>query len=261
MGQTEIILILTIITAVIFIFIAGIVLFLRQYRNRLKLNEQEKNEAERQHRLDLLHNELKVQKQTMQFIGSEIHDSIAQKLTLATLYSRKMELDATIPESVERQQTISSLINDSLEELRDLSRTLSNYNIQDNELNELIKMECRKINGSGVCAIEPLLEYNHPLPFLVKSSVLRVIQEFIQNSLKHAGCTLINITLLDKNGLYVLLRDNGKGFDPDGIYGKGVGVSNMQRRISLIGGSFKINSQSDAGTTVEVFIDHLNLVS
>jgi len=256
MGKTEIILVLAIITAVIFIFIAGIVLFVNQYRNRLRLNEQDKLAAERQHKVDLLHNQLKVQQQTMQFIGSEIHDSVAQKLTLATLYSRKMELDAATQQAGDMQQAVSSLINDALEELKDLSRTLSNYHIRDNELHELIKMECRKINTYGICTAEVTFEYDHPLPFPVKSSVLRVIQEFLQNSIKHAGCTLITIVLQEKEGLSVILRDNGKGFDTNEPHANGAGLGNMKRRASLAGGTCAISSQPGQGTSLELFIDH-----
>lgn len=180
MGEAEIILILTIITAVIFIFIAGIVLFVNQYRNRLRKNDQEKQAAEKQHKLDLLNNQLKVQQQTMQFIGSEIHDSVAQKLTLATLYSRKMELDERAKNPGSMQEVISSLIDDALEELRDLSRTLSNYDIRDNELHDLVQMECRKINASGICTVEASFQYDQPLPFAVKSSVYRIVQEFFK---------------------------------------------------------------------------------
>ena len=71
--------------AAIIIFIAGLLLFLNQLKNRRILHEKEKSNIEKQHKLDLLNNQLKVQQQTMQFIGSEIHDSVAQKLTLATL--------------------------------------------------------------------------------------------------------------------------------------------------------------------------------
>jgi len=260
MGKTEIILILSIITAVILIFIAGIILFVNQYRNRKVLNEKEKANIEKQHKLDLLNNQLKVQQQTMQFIGSEIHDSVAQKLTLATLYSRKLEFEHINSEIANKQENISNIINDSLEELKDLSRTLSNYTIQDNELSELIKTECRKVNTAGVCNIESAIAYNQPLPYMVKSSVLRVIQEFIQNSLKHSGCDLITINVIEKqNGLSVLLADNGKGFEPTGLQANGIGLSNMKRRIKMIGGTFELTSRVGLGTTLEFFIDHKNL--
>jgi len=247
-------------TAVIIIFIVGLLLFVNQLKNRRVLHEKEKANIEKQHKLDLLNNQLKVQQQTMQFIGSEIHDSVAQKLTLATLYSRKLELEHLNSEVSGKLQSISSIIGDSLEELKDLSRTLSNYNIQDKELGDLIKIECRKITTAGVCRIESVIDYNQPLPFIVKSSVLRVIQEFMQNSLKHSGCNLITINVKEnQGGLSVLLTDNGKGFDATDLHATGAGLSNMKRRIKLIGGTFELSSQAGSGTSLKLFIDHKNL--
>jgi signal transduction histidine kinase len=258
--ETEIILIIAIMTAVIIIFIAGLFLFANQLKSRRLLHQKEKANIEKQHKLDLLNNQLQVQQQTMQYIGSEIHDSVAQKLTLATLYSRKLGFEHINSEMAGKQENISSIINDSLEELKDLSRTLSNYNIQDKELSELVNIECRKITATGVCGVESAIDYNRLLPFIVKSTVLRIMQEFIQNSLKHSDCDLIKINVSEKqNGLSVLLVDNGKGFDTDATQSNGIGLSNMKRRTKFIGGTFDLNSRAGLGTTLELFIDHKNL--
>jgi signal transduction histidine kinase len=261
MGETEMILILTVITAVIFIFIAGIIMFVNQYRNRMKLNEQEKAAVEKQHKLDLLSNQLKVQQQTMQFIGSEIHDSVAQKLTLATLYTRKLEYENKAPEILDKLTNIGGIISDSLEELRDLSRTLSNYDIQDSELAELLNRECNKINATGVCRVELEFDSTAQMSFIIKSALLRVIQEFIQNSIKHAECSQVKINLYQKpHGLSVTVADNGKGFDTDGPKSAGIGLNNMKRRIHLIGGEFDLQSREGHGTTLTLFIGNKNLM-
>jgi signal transduction histidine kinase len=258
--ETEIILIIAIMTAVIIIFIAGLFLFANQLKSRRLLHQKEKANIEKQHKLDLLNNQLQVQQQTMQYIGSEIHDSVAQKLTLATLYSRKLEYEHGHHGIAAKQANISSIINDSLEELKDLSRTLSNYNIQDKELTDLINIECRKINTAGICKIESNINYTQPLPFMVKSSVIRVVQEFIQNSLKHSGCSCINIMVAKKEeGLLVLLSDDGKGFDTVGAQSNGIGLNNMKRRIKMIGGLFNMESKIGFGTSVEIFIDNKKL--
>lgn len=261
MGKTEIILILSIITAVIFIFIGSIIMFVNQYRNRLRMNEQEKTALEKQHKLDLLNNQLNVQQQTMQFIGNEIHDSVAQKLTLATLYTQKLEYENSAPAMTGRLAEIGAIINDSLEELRDLSRTLSNSNIQDKGLPELLDAECKKINAAGICRIESEFNCSLPMSFIVKSSLLRVIQEFIQNSLKHSGCNLISIRFNERSdGLSVVIADNGKGFDNDDPGSGGIGLNNIKRRMHFIGGTSVIQSKPGYGTTLELFLSTENLM-
>ena len=249
-------------TAIIIIFIAGLLLFVNQLKNRRLLHEKEKAAIEKQHKLDLLNDQLLTQRQTMQFIGNEIHDSVAQKLTLASLYTSKMEYQNKETGLMNELAHINSIISDSLEELRTLSHTLSNDAIQDKEMEELLDTECKKLNASGLCKIE--LEYQTRLGmnFIVKSALLRVIQEFIQNSLKHAGCNLIKISVYEQDtGLLFTLSDNGKGFDINGSQLSGIGLNNMKRRIQLIGGIFNLQSKIGEGTELILFIDYKKLMS
>jgi signal transduction histidine kinase len=259
--ETEIVLIIWIMTGVLIIFITGLFLFVNQVKNRRLLFEKEKANIEKQHKLDMLNNQLKVQQQTIQFIGNEIHDSVAQKLTLATLYARKLEYENKTPDTLDKLANISSIISDSLEELRNLSRTLSNHEIQDRELSELLSMESKKINATGVCRVELEFDSGSQMSFIAKSSLLRVIQEFIQNSIKHAACSLVTINVFEKpDGLYLIVSDNGKGFDTDGPQSGGIGLNNMKRRIQLIGGTFNLQSQPGQGTTLQLFVDYKNLM-
>ncbi len=260
--ETEIVLIICIMTAVILIFIAGLFLFMNQLKSRRLLHEKEKAAIEKQHKLDLLNDQLLTQKQTMQFIGNEIHDSVAQKLTLASLYTRKLEYENSSPGTLHKLEGISTIINDSLEELRNLSRTLSNDTIQDKELSELLDTECKKINAAGICRVELQFNSRLRLSFMIKAALLRVIQEFMQNSLKHAGCDRILVKINEQaEGLSVELSDNGKGFDSNTPQSAGIGLNNMKRRIALIGGTPDLQSSIGKGTTFSFFINNKNLLT
>ncbi|MEP7143570.1 MAG: ATP-binding protein [Ferruginibacter sp.] len=262
MGKTEIILVLTIITVIIFTFIAGVLLFVFQYRKRKLLHEKEKAAIEKQHKLDLLNNLLRIQQQTMQFIGSEIHDSVAQKLTLASIYTQKLEFENKYPGLPDKLGKISSIINDSLSELRDLAKTLTNSNLQDKGLTELLLHEKERVDGAGICGVRVKSDFNREMSITVKSFLLRVIQEFIQNSLKHSGCSQIKIVLADEpGGLSVNVSDDGKGFDIDNLHSDGIGLNNMKRRIHMVGGEFDLQSEPGKGTSLQMFIDNKNLLS
>src|SRR6185295_2576706 len=139
------------------------------YRKRKLLHVREKAAIEKQHKLDLLNNQLQIQQQTMQFIGSEIHDSVAQKLTLASIYSQKLEYENKHPDILDKVGKISSIINDSLSELRDLAKTLSNANIQDEGLTELLLLEEERVNGAGICTMQVESDFNRAMSITVKS--------------------------------------------------------------------------------------------
>ena len=261
MGESEIVVFIVLVNCIILILIAGIVLFVLQYRKRKLHHEKEKAVIEKQHKLDLLNNQLQIQQQTMQFIGSEIHDSVAQKLTLASIYSQQLEFQNQHPDLLDKLGKISDIINDSLIELRDLAKTLANNGTSEESLLQLLQKEANRVNGTGICKMQVLANFNSEIKLTVKSFLFRVLQEFIQNSLKHSGCTVINIDITGTaDGLSVKASDNGKGFENDRQQSGGMGLNNMKRRMHLIGGRFTLDSKNGTGTTLDLFIDNKNLL-
>jgi signal transduction histidine kinase len=86
--------------------------------------------------------------------------------------------------------------------------------------------------------------------------LLRIAQEFLQNSLRHASCHNIVIrSTYDQKGLGLLLEDDGKGFEyPGGIAGNGIGISNMKKRALIIGAELTLQSSPGKGTSLDIFI-------
>jgi len=262
MGKTEISIFILLVSIILLLFISGFIIFIFQYRKRKIIHEKEKQDIEKQHKLDLLHTQLASQQQTMQFIGSEIHDSVTQKLTLASIYSQKMEFENIDPAITGRLGKISAIINDSLAELRDLSRTLTDTRFQDMDLAALVKAECSRVQESGACRMVVQADSHREMSVTVKSFVLRVIQEFIQNSLKHAAASQLSVSLGDTDeGLSVAISDNGKGFSVQESVSTGIGLQNMKRRIQLIGGAYDLQSAPGTGTSLRIFIGNQHLLS
>jgi signal transduction histidine kinase len=250
------------VNVVILILIVGIIIFIFQYRKRKMIHEKEKIVIEEKHKLDLLNTQLHAQEQTMQFIGREIHDSVAQKLTLATIYTQKLEYENQFPALADKLKRISGVINDSLEELRELSRTLADNKMHETSLTDLLSFECGRVNDTGICKATTESNFNREISVTVKSFLLRVVQEFIQNSLKHSESSLISIRLKEvTEGLILEASDNGKGFDSSNVQSRGIGLSNMKRRIHLIGGLFNLQSEPGKGTQLQITIPQKNLVS
>jgi signal transduction histidine kinase len=94
------------------------------------------------------------------------------------------------------------------------------------------------------------------LPVEDKQAVLRIIQEAMQNTIKHAQATEFEIQFVESDGFeyQLTLRDNGIGFDPTQDYPGHVGLKSMPERVERLGGRFSIESQPNAGTTIQVTI-------
>ncbi|PWN63040.1 two-component sensor histidine kinase [Chryseobacterium phosphatilyticum] len=255
MGKTE--LLITIISFNIFflMFVAAVFIYIRNYRQRKKeyLNEIEmKNEL---HQRELLATQLEIQQATMQQIGRELHDNIGQKLTLVSLYVQQMLYENKVSEASERIDQVSQIINQSLQDLRSLSKTLTDDNINQKEIVTLIQEEVDNTNSFKKCNIS--FEHNIDqldLSFVHKNVLLRITQEFIQNSLKHAHCKNIFISLNTyENILWELkIHDDGIGFDSLDFRSNGIGLTNMKNRAKIIGADFHLESQKDQGTQLNI---------
>jgi signal transduction histidine kinase len=212
-----------------------------------------------QHLQEILNTKQEIQHQTMQDIGREIHDNIGQKLTLASIYANKMTYENKFPEQSEQVATIGAILTESIEELRQLSRNLTNTNAAIGELKVLIENECKRVNDLNICKLAwRFNETDYSISNTVKNFILRIIQEFVQNSLKHAGCKNIDLEFEHaESGLTITIQDDGIGFDPDSKERrakKGIGLSNMKKRAELIGAEFWLTSVTNEGTKLVLFI-------
>jgi signal transduction histidine kinase len=229
--------------------------YIKKYKQRKVeyLSEiQIKNEI---HQRELLATQLEIQQATMQQIGRELHDNIGQKLTLVSLYTQQLLYENKVPEVSERIDQVSQIINQSLQDLRSLSKTLTDDNISQKEIATLIQEEVDNTNALKKCEIhfEHNIE-NLELDFVHKNVLLRITQEFIQNSIKHSHCKNIFIKLkTSKENLWELnIKDDGVGFDTTKTLSNGIGLTNMKNRAKIIGADFNFISEADSGTSLNI---------
>lgn len=249
MGKTEISIFFVLSTIVILVFIAGIVLFIFQYRKRKIEHGNEKEIMEKNYLQQILTTQLQSQQQTMQFIGREIHDNVGQKLTLASLYAKQLVNNSNT--ATEKINTIGSIIDESLADLRQLSKSLTNPALAGATLTQLLHDEAVKINSLGSCIVTVTdTAKSIQLQPAQKNILFRLLQEFIQNSLKHAGCRKIDIVLLqNKSSFIVTAKDDGQGFDAL-KESTGQGLANMKRRAEELEAVFTLQSGTDTGTKI-----------
>ena len=256
MQKNETIIFIIAFFLVVITFLTGVGLFLKQAR-RKKLNHLlEKKRMKEFHSEELLSTQLEMQQQTMQYIGREIHDSVGQKLTLASLYTQQLAYENRAPQINDKIENISHIINESLVELRQLSKSLTDDSIADNTITELLQKECDKVNGTKKCWVHfSNNQQNIILTYQIKSILVRIVQEFLQNSIKHGACKNIHVSLTEIADYTALqLKDDGNGFDVKTIAGNGIGLNNMKKRTELIGGNFCLESKIGTGTKLKIEI-------
>jgi len=257
MGKTELLLTIILFNLFFIMFIVAVSIYIRKYRLRKREYLKEIQIKNEMHHKELLETQLEIQQATMQQIGRELHDNIGQKLTLVSLYTQQLLYENRVPEVSERIEQVSQIINQSLHDLRSLSKTLTDDNINQKEIVTLIQEEVNKANAFKRCQISFKHNFDQlDLDFAHKNVLLRITQEFIQNSIKHAKCKNIFISLNTSEGnLWELkISDDGIGFDHSNITSNGIGLTNMKNRAQIIGAEYNLKSEKNIGTTVSIIL-------
>ena len=263
MGQTEFEIFIVLASLILLIFIGGIIMFITQYHKKKLIDQQEQHKLAQEHAREVLHIKLEIQEKTMEDIGRELHDNIGQQLVLAHYYTNQLKESTDITQMHEQVTTISEIINNSLADIRSLSKSLQKADDM-GELEDLVKKQCAKINALHKCTAA--CDFNGDeldMSGSIKNFILRIIQEFLQNSLKHSECKNIRIDFIYRQGLQIQLKDDGVGFDMKEAIerNEGIGLTNMKKRAEMIGADFIQKSAPGSGTTLELFIpaDKMNV--
>lgn len=259
MGKTELLITIILFNLFFVLFVVAILVYIKKYKLRKREYLNEIKITNEIHQKELLTTQLEIQQATMQQIGRELHDNIGQKLTLVSLYTQQLVYENKVPQENERIEQIYQIINSSLQDLRSLSKNLTNDNIIENEIVTLIQEEVNHINALKRCEVTFEHNFEHiDLEFVKKNVLLRITQEFLQNSLKHARCNNISIRLRSSSEIFLALRiqDDGVGFDYNQLTADGIGLKNMKKRTEIIGGHFNLQSRPNFGTTLTILLDN-----
>ncbi len=251
-------------TVVIGIFLLIVLLFVIGYYNfrqknlELKLTQSEllqnqnldKLKSETQARvLDAILNGRESERKE---IAETLHDSVSALLSSANLHlqATKKQFDNGVPIEVLKTQKI---ITEASQKIRDLSHTLVSSVLLKFGLNFAIRDIAEKYSNSELwldTEIEGLRRYDQK--FEIKT--YNIIQEFVNNILKHSKASNAVIKLKEKDGqILVQVSDDGVGFDQTKIATKdGLGINQIEARIHMMRGKFSIISYKGEGTQVKV---------
>ncbi|MGB0871486.1 MAG: sensor histidine kinase [Flavobacteriales bacterium] len=235
-------------------FLSAIVIFIRLYLIKKRAHEDELKTKEFVHQQEVLKTQVEIQTLTMEQIGREIHDNVGQNLTLSSLYIQQILQNKASKEIHNQIEHVGEIINVALNDLRALSKDLTDDRIENQSLSTLIEQECIKLKGLKICKV--VFEDQSTIgidTYREKSVLLRIIQEFTQNSIKHAQCNEIKISIRNDNGAFLLmLQDDGIGFDVNKLQERGIGLKNIRKRIDLLDGELKLSSSVSKGTCLKI---------
>lgn len=221
-------------------------------QKKLYLAQIEKNKLELKYQKDVLDKVVKVQEEERKRIGRIIHDDLSNRIHLLSICVQNIEmmegrskdiLMNQLPLLSEAARHIAHEMYPVEIEYLGLKGMLENMQIY---LLEKIDLRLR---------IEDTLNITDSQ---VEVQIYRIIQEFITNAIKYASATELWLSIRQTDFcLVIVLRDNGVGFNLVEVK-KGMGMKNIEYRVSLLSGIYKWKSVLKKGTTLLIKIGNTN---
>jgi two-component system, NarL family, sensor kinase len=244
-----------VITIIVFLIVGFFIVILVTYMNqRKKKHIEEKHKMQLDFQQGILKSQLEIQEQTFNYISQEIHDNVGQILSLAKVQINIMTEGDEM--SKEMLIDVKNNIGKAMNDLRDIAKSLSSERIKNLTIHSAVFNEAERISKSGIIRIGVHVEGEQKEMDQQKKLILfRIVQESIQNIIKHADASEIVVNFhYGEKMLQTIIKDNGKGFDLQNsfVQNTGLGLSNIKSRAIIAGGNSVIESAPNAGTTITV---------
>ena len=166
-------------------------------------------------------------------IARELHDGLGQQLTLVNLLFQNI---TPTKDQETAHHTVSNLLKESIRELREISYNLNPPELENGFLHAIHRF-ANRINSTGLIDFKIEIQkgiIEETLDHIDRINLYRIIQELVNNTLKHAKATQIYFLMeKNKNQVSILLKDNGVGFEFEKAQA-GMGIQNIQYRMKML---------------------------
>lgn len=249
------------VAGVIFLLSLFIYIIINQRAKNQKLRFDQQQQANNQEIFNLMLMQKQkvdeVKRMEQKRISEELHDGILGKMLGARMVLTGLNKRATDEAILEKSKALGSL-QEIESEIRSISHELSHTAYQ--KINNFTDSIESLLAGAGKTdTIKTFFNYNKDeewdnLNGDIKINVYRIIQETFQNAIKHANCTIFEVSFHRTDDQFdIIMTDNGVGFNTNKGK-KGIGIRNITSRINKLKGTWHVDSTEGQGTTTSLKI-------
>ena len=172
----------------------------------------------------------------------------------------QLQLWRTAPAKAERElEEVTTTLKSNVQEVRELIHGLRPLALDQLGLVGALRQHVEQFGQQNGIEASVSASDDAPLDPLTEITVFRIVQECLINVQKHANATQVEVSIRWKSSsLEVLVRDDGRGFDPSslapGTEGAGMGLLSMKERAKLLGGDLSIHSSPDGGCDISLHV-------
>jgi len=242
---------------------AGLILLFASfvfYQRKVNKNKLVLKEKEAAYQQELIYASITSQENERRRIARDLHDEVGAMLSTLKLQLGVVgkKLSAT-GASEDPTKPALSLVDETITNVRRISKDLLPPTLEEFGLAHALEDLADKVaSASGILIKREIQPLSKRLEVERELALYRVIQEMMNNALKHAEATEFNLKMTENDGrLHLSFSDNGKGFDVDAVKnskaGKtGLGLKNLENRVGAAGGEMSFGSQPGRGTWIEL---------
>lgn len=257
-SENDIIFIVIIISCCLFIAAAAFITYVRLYNERKKKHFLEKQHMAAEFDKQLMQSQLETQEETLGMVSRELHDNIGQLLNSTKLLIGVTERSlGDVPETL---RIAGKTLGQAIQELRGLSKSLDKNWLSQFHFLDNLEAEIARIHSSEALKVVFTRPDSLPLPTEQQLILFRIVQELVQNVVKHAQAKNIEISIVKlADQLTLRIEDDGIGFVQNDK-AAGLGLRNISHRTHLLGGKVNWGTRKGGGTQVLISlpVNHTN---
>lgn len=232
------------------IFLAGaIFFFFVTYQKRLLTKQLELNKIKADQQEEILKNTITSQEKERKRIAQDLHDEVGAMLSVVKLNVARIEKKTEEKAKVLAAET-KTYLDDVITQVRRISRALMPPSLEKLGLFFALEELANWVNKADQIKIE-CWKSGEQFRFESKAelAIFRIVQELVNNAIKHSGANTINInTRFTNDWVAIIVADNGSGFKLEDKLNSGLGLKNLESRSQIIGAHFKMKSFVGKGT-------------
>ena len=195
-------------------------------------------------------------------IAQDLHDSVSQTMTAAKINLTVVgaELPFINDEQRKRFEKAVNLVDMGFKEVRTISHNMMPWALLQTGLAQVVKQLLENIERDTITINFFSKGFDEHFDDTIEIILYRVLQECVNNVMKHAEASRLDISMMrDEQTISVTIEDNGKGFNTGnpGSY-EGIGLKNIQTRISFLKGKIEMDSHPGKGTLLSIYIPLAN---
>lgn len=229
---------------ILFLTTLFITLLVINYMKSVKKNKQKFMQIVRNNHTESWEHTIYLQEKDRERLAEELHDNIISRLNLIRLNAH-----------AKNKNELNLDLKNSMQLIRELTHNLTPPDLNEIELTDLISDYLEQVKTNIEVDYHQLISKENSINNQLKLNIFRILQEIINNCLKHANASKIIVSLrISKQYLSLIIEDNGKGFITES-QPSGIGLRSIQSRTKQINAVYKLKTQPKRGTKYIFFIN------